>query len=69
MWPFMNCSSLKTAKNFRINITKNVKKKKDATHCFILNGKELHAHYSTIADVFRDAFCDVYLWSFNEAEK
>ena len=39
-----------TAKNLRINITKNV------THCFILNGKELPIHYQTIADVFRDVF-------------
>ena len=54
MWPSMNCRSLKTAKNLRINMTKNV------THCFILNGKELSIHYSTIYDVF----CDVYLQSF-----
>ena len=27
-------------------------------------GKELPVHYSTIADVFRDVFCDVYLRSF-----
>ena len=51
-------SRVKTEKNFRINVTKNV------THRFILNGKELAIHYSTIADVFRDVFCDVYLQSF-----
>ena len=32
------------------NIIKNVK------HCFILNGKELPIHYSTIADAFYDVF-------------
>ena len=37
---------------------------KNVTHGFILNGKELPIHYSTIADVFRDVFCDVYLRSF-----
>ena len=37
-----------------INITKNVIK--NFTHCFILNGKELPIHYSTISDVFRDVF-------------
>ena len=37
---------------------------KNVTHCFILNGKELPIHYSTIADVFRDVFTDVYLRSF-----
>ena len=53
---------LKTAKNLRINIAENVIK--NVTHCFILNGKELPSHYSTIGDVFRDVFCDVYLRSF-----
>ena len=54
----MNCRSLKTVKNLRINITKNV------THCFILNGKELPIHYSTIANVFHGIFCDINLRSF-----
>ena len=54
MWPSMNCRSLKTAKNLRINITKDVVT--NVTHCFILNGKELTVHYSTIADVFCDVF-------------
>ena len=54
--------SLKTAKNLLINITKNVMK--NTTHCFIPNGKEFPVHYSTIADVFRDVFRHVYLWSF-----
>ena len=58
----MNCRSLKTAENLRINITKIVIK--NVTHYFILNGKELPIHYSTIADVFRDVFCDFYLRSF-----
>ena len=40
------------------------KRHKKVTHCFILNGKELPIHYSTIADVFRDVFCDVYLQPF-----
>ena len=50
----MNCTSLKTAKNLRINIAKNVIK--NVKHCFILNGKELPIHYSTTTDVFRDVF-------------
>ena len=54
----MNCRSLKTAKSLRINITKNV------TLCYILIGKGLPIHYSTIADLFRDVFCDGYLRSF-----
>ena len=33
-------------------------------HCSIVNEKELPIHYSTIADVFHDVFCDVYLRSF-----
>ena len=33
-------------------------------HCFILNGKELPIYYSTMADIFRDVFHDIYLWSF-----
>ena len=53
---------LPSAKNLRINITKNVIK--NVTHCFILNGKELSIHYSTTADVFLEVFCDVYLRSF-----
>ena len=53
----MNCRE-----NLRINIPKNVIK--NVKHCFILNEKELPIHCSTIADVFRDVFCDVYLRSF-----
>ena len=40
------------------------KRHKNVMHCFILNGKELPIHYSTIADIFRDVFRDVYLRSF-----
>ena len=55
--------SSKTAKNLRINITRNALE--NVLHCFILSGKGLPIHhYSTIADVFCDVFCDVYLWSF-----
>ena len=50
----MNCRNLKSAKNLRINITKNIIK--NVKHCFILNGKELPIHYSTIADAFYDVF-------------
>ena len=32
------------------------KRYKNVTHCFILNGKELLIHYSTIADIFRDVY-------------
>ena len=58
----MNCKSLKTCQNLRINITKH---HKNATHCFTLNGKELLIHWLTIADVLRDVFCDVYFRSLN----
>ena len=54
MWPSMNCRSLKTARNPRTDITKNAIT--NVTHCFIVTGKELPIHYSTIAGVFRDAF-------------
>ena len=57
----MNCRSLKTAKNLKLNIPK---RPENVTHCFILNGKELPIHYSTTADIFRDVFCDVYLRAF-----
>ena len=40
------------------------KRHKNVMRCFILNEKELPIYYSTIADVFRDLFCDVYLRSF-----
>ena len=61
MWPSMNCRSLQTAKNLRTNITKNVIT--NVTHCFIVNGMEFPIHYSKMADIFRDVFCDVYLRS------
>ena len=61
-WPSINCRSLRIAKNLRMDITENVMK--NVMYCFILNGKDLPIHYLTIADMFRDLSCDVYLWSF-----
>ena len=52
----MNYRSLKTTKASE-QTSQNV------THCFILNRKEVPIHYSTIADVFHDVFCDIYLRS------
>ena len=45
-----------------MDITENVMK--NVMYCFILNGKDLPIHYLTIADMFRDLSCDVYLRSF-----
>ena len=66
-WHFSNYVALyqvqefEDCKNLRINMTKYIKK---VTHCFILNGRELPIHYSTIADLFCEIFRDVYLQSF-----
>ena len=62
MWPSMNCRSLKTAKNLRINITENVIKTSFIVS-FSMERNYLFI-YSTTPNVFRDVFYDVYLRSF-----